>query len=187
MAPASTPEGPVDTYRAILSKRDTRLFSPKPIAEDVLERLVQAARMAGSARAAEPVRLVLLRDPEQKAKLAACGNSTRHVVSAPVAVAFVLVPEFGQVGAPLTIFRGPFDSGRAGQNMMLAAWAEGISSCPASMHDGEAARLVLGLPEGYVVANVIAFGYPEGADPMTGTRPRLPTGDFVHYERWTEA
>ncbi len=177
----------METYRAIVSKRDTRTFSARPIGDETLDRIIQAARMAGSARAAEPVRLVVLRDPEQKARLAACGNSTRHVVSAPVAIAIVVVPEFGVVGAPLTIFRGPFDAGRAGQNMMLAAWAEGISSCPASMHDGEAARLALELPEGHVVANVIAFGYPEGADPMTGTRPRLPTTDFVHYDRWTGA
>jgi nitroreductase len=174
----------METRSAIASKRDTRVFSERPIAPETIERMVQAARMAGSARAAEPVRLILLADAEQKARLAACGNATGHVVSAPLAVAFILVPEFGAVGAPFTIFRGPFDSGRAAQNMMLAAWDEGISSCPASMHDGEAARLVLGVPEGHIVANVIAFGYPGGADPMTGTRPRMPSADFAHWERW---
>jgi nitroreductase len=174
-----------DTYDTIVSKRDTRRFSGRPIPEDVMDRLVQAARMAGSAKAAEPVRLVLVRDQEQKERLAACGNFTPHIPTCSVAVVFVLVPEAGVVGAPFAIFRGPFDAGRAAQNLMLAAWAEGIASCPASMHHAEKAAEVLGLPEGHVVANVIALGYPaEEKDPVLGTRPRMRTDDYVHYERW---
>ncbi len=174
----------MDTYHAILAKRDTRRYAPTPLPDDVLSRILQAGRMAGSARAAEPVRLIAIRDFEQRHRLAACGRSTGHMITAPVVVAIILVPEFGEVGAPFTLFRGPFDAGRAGQNMMLTAWEEGIASCPASMHDPDAAALVLGLPGGHYVINVIAFGYPEGSDPMTGTRPRVPLGDFVHWDRW---
>ena len=174
-----------ETYETIVSKRDTRRFAPKPIPDHVMERVVQAARMAGSAKAAEPVRLVLVRDQAQKERLAACGNFTPHIPTCAVAVVFVLVPEAGVVGAPFAIFRGPFDAGRAAQNLMLAAWAEGIASCPASMHHAEKAAEVLGLPEGHVVANVIALGYPaEEKDPTQGTRPRMPSADYVHYERW---
>ena len=174
-----------DVYRNITSKRDTRKFSGRTIEDATLNRIVQAARMAGSARAAEPVRLVLVTEQDQKDRLAACGNSTPHVRSCQVAVVLVLVPELGVVGAPFTIFRGPFDAGRAAQNLMLAAWDEGIGSCPASMHDGEAAARVLGLPEGHVVANVIALGYPATEPvPTTGTRPRMPAQEFVHRNRW---
>ena len=174
-----------DTYRTIVSKRDTRRFSDRPIDDETLDRLVQAARMAGSAKAAEPVRLILIRDQGQKERLAACGNFTPHIPTCQVAAVFVLVPELGVVGAPFAIFRGPFDAGRAAQNLMLAAWAEGIASCPASMHDAEGAANVLGLPEGHVVANVIALGYPaEAKDPMQGTRPRMDVSEFAHRERW---
>jgi nitroreductase len=174
----------MDTYHAITTKRDTRAYDQRPIPEDALERILQAGRMAGSARAAEPVRLIVLRDFGQKERLAACGNATTHVVAAPLAVAIVLVPEFGVVGAPFTLFRGPFDGGRCAQNMILAAWELGITSCPASMHNAEAAAEVLGLPPGHYVLNVIAFGYPEGADPMTGSRPRMAMDEFVRHERW---
>ncbi|HMO54659.1 MAG TPA: nitroreductase family protein, partial [Tepidiformaceae bacterium] len=143
-----------ETYRTIVTKRDTRAFDGRSIPDDILNRLVQAARMAGSAKAAEPVRLILVRDQAQKDALAQCGRFTPHIPTCAVAAVFVLVPEFGEVGAPFTIFRGPFDAGRAAQNLMLAAWAEGIASCPASMHDEERARAVLGLPPGHVVANV---------------------------------
>ena len=174
-----------DVYRTIVTKRDTRRFSARPIAEESLDRLVQAARMAGSAKAAEPVRLILVREQAQKEALAACGNFTPHIPTSQVAAVFVLVPEAGVVGAPFAIFRGPFDAGRAAQNLMLAAWAEGIASCPASMHDAEGAARVLGLPEGHVVANVIALGYPaDEQDPVQGTRPRMDVSEFVFRERW---
>jgi len=174
-----------ETYKTIVTKRDTRRFSDRPISEETLENLVQAARMAGSAKAAEPVRLILIRDQEQKDRLAACGNFTPHIPTCQVAAVFVLVPEAGVVGAPFAIFRGPFDAGRAAQNLMLAAWAEGIASCPASMHDAEGAAKVLGLPEGHVVANVVALGYPsEERDPVQGQRPRMDVGEYVHRDRW---
>lgn len=174
----------MNTYEAIVSKRDTRAFAPTPISDGALQRILQAGRMAGSARAAEPVRLVVIRDAGKRAELAGCGNSTAHLLAAPLVIALVLVPEFGQVGAPFTLFRGPFDAGRAAQNMMLAAWEAGISSCPASMHDDAAAANVLGLPDGHYVINVIAFGHREGDDPTTGTRPRVATSEYVHWETW---
>lgn len=173
----------MDVYRAILSKRDRRRYSGRAIDDETLGRIIQAARMAGSARDLQPVRLVVLRDAARRQALAACGRSTDHVRACQVAIAVVLVPEMGVVGAPLTIFRGPFDAGRAAQNLMLAAWSEGIASCPASMHDAEAARVVLGLPEGHVVANVITLGYPDDAE-VRPVRPRMPTDDYVHYENW---
>jgi nitroreductase len=175
----------MDAYRAIVTKRDTRQYTATPIAEEVLRRILQAGRMAGSAKNAQPVRLVVLRDPDRKRELALCGHFTPHVVRSAVTIAVVLLPEEGKVGGPFAIFRGPFDAGRAAQNMMIAAWGEGIASCPASMHEAERAREVLGLPEGHVVANAIAFGYPEeGEASHLEAQPRLPLDDYVHWEHW---
>jgi nitroreductase len=171
-------------FRAITTKRDIRSYTGRPIPAETLERILRAGRMAGSAKALEPVRFVVLRDAARKEALAACGGYTPHLPGAAVVVALVLEPEMGVVGAPFTYFRGPFDAGRAAQNMMLAAWAEGIASCPASMHDAAAAADVLGLPEGYLVANTIAFGYPADSDPLRPARPRKPLDEYVHWERW---
>ena len=58
----------------------------------------------------------------------------------------------------------PYDVGRCSQNMMLAAWNEGVASCPAGLGDRAAAAEALELDEEPVMA--IVFGYPE--------RPRDP-------------
>jgi nitroreductase len=59
-----------------------------------------------------------------------------------------------------------FDGGRAAQNMMLAAWNEGVTSCPNGMPDRERTAAVLGLQADEQVLNVLAFGY--------SARPRDP-------------
>ena len=58
--------------------------------------------------------------------------------------------------------KGPvsFDAGRAAQNMMLAAWNEGIGASPNGMPDrGEVAGM-LGLHAGEEPAIILTFGYP---------------------------
>src|SRR5215470_1933043 len=69
-----------------------------------------------------------------------------------------------------------FDAGRCAQNMMLAAWSEGVGSCPAHLPEPEVARL-LGIPAEIAVNRVIAFGYVEpehAAPPSSVARRRLP-------------
>ena len=163
----------MDAYQAIVSKRDTRHFAQKPIPEDVLGRILQAGRMAGSSKNTQPVRFVVLRDPERLKEIAACGQFATHVPGCAVAIAVILTPGGGQ-----------FDAGRAAQNMMVAAWAEGVSSCPTSMHNAECARTTLGAPEGHSVAILLAMGYVEEGRSIHGGRQRLPVDDLTHWERW---
>ena len=129
--------------------------------------------MAGSSKNTQPWRFVVLRDAARKAELAACGQFAQHVPAAPVVVAVVLAPGGGD-----------FDAGRAAQNMMLTAWAEGITSCPVSMHDRECASRVLGVPEGHRVAIVLAFGYPASEESLHRGIARTPLAELVHQERW---
>lgn len=130
------------------------------------------------------MRFVLVQEQTQKEALAACGRFTPHVPTCAALVAIVLVPEPDQPPGQWALFRGPFDAGRAAQNMMLAAWELGIASCPVTLHDADCARDVLSLPADHYVINVITFGYPGGKDPATGTRPRRPVSEYVHRERW---
>jgi nitroreductase len=69
--------------------------------------------------------------------------------------------------------------------MMLAAWAEGITSCPTSMHRPEDAARVLGLPPEHRVAIALPFGYPAESE-RRRSNPRLPLADYVYSERWGE-
>ncbi|MGI8926515.1 MAG: nitroreductase family protein [Tepidiformaceae bacterium] len=163
----------MDAYRAIVTKRDTRKYDARPVPAGVLERVLQAGRMAGSSKNSQPVRVVVVDEAPRKVELAACGQFAEHVPGCAVALAVVLTPG-----------GGAFDAGRAAQNMMVAAWAEGVTSCATSMHDAECARRVLALPEGHTVAIVLAMGYPEPAASLHGGRQRVSMEEFAHRDRW---
>jgi len=163
----------MDAYTCIRSKRDTRVYQDRPIPEQSLQHILQAGRMAGSAKNLQPCRFVVLQDTPKKNELATCGQFAQHTPSAPVVVAIVL-PQDGR----------EFDAGRCAQNMMLAAWAEGITSCPITMHDNACALRVLGVPQGYRVSIVLAFGYPPPSGPRPKGTPRIPLKGLVHWGGW---
>lgn len=163
----------MDAYKCIVTKRDTRAYLDKPIEEEELQKILHAGRMAGSSKNTQPTRLVVLREPQRKKEMAACGKFAQHLPAAAVGIA-VCLPETGS----------DFDAGRSAQNMMLAAWSMGIASCPCSMHDQECATRTLGLPEGYRVVVVLALGYPNPAVSMHLGKKRLGLEELAHKERW---
>src|SRR5207237_7195955 len=72
--------------------------------------------------------------------------------------------------------RYEFDAGRCAQNMMVAAWGDGIGSCPAHLPEAEVAKR-LKIPADVHVNRVIAFGYvdpPRANAPKSVARKRKP-------------
>lgn len=164
----------MDAYRAIVDKRDQRLFLPRPIPDDALRRILQAARMTGSSKNREPNRLVVVRDRPGVTALAAVSPWGRWLSTAAAVIVIVQTE------------RHEFDAGRCAQNMMVAAWNDGIGSCPAHLPEADLARL-LDIPDGMFVNRVIGFGYVDpdrAAAPKSVARKRRPLDELVRWERW---
>ena len=138
----------MDTYLAIASKRDTRGYADRPIPADVAERILDAGRVAGSAKNRQPWRFLVVEDSGARERLAETVYEPGNVRGAALVVA-LLTP-----GG-----RFAFDSGRAAQNMMLAAWNENVASCPNGMPDAEQTAAALGLGEDERPVVVLTFGY----------------------------
>lgn len=164
----------MDTYRAIVDKRDRRTFLPTAIPDEALRRILQAGRMTGSSKNVEPNRFVVIRDRERLKALGAIRGLASWLADAAMAVVIVQTQEHA------------FDAGRCAQNMMLAAWNEGIGSCPAHVFEDEL-RALLKIPAELSINRVIGFGYinPERAGPPPAVgRKRLPLEELVHWEQW---
>ena len=164
----------MDAYRAVVDKRDQRAFLPRPIPEESLRRILQAARMTGSSKNVEPNRLVVVRDRARLQAMAAYGPFARFLARAAATIVICQTQKH------------EFDAGRCAQNMMVAAWSEGIGSCPAHLPEGELAKL-LGIPPEIFINRVIGFGYVDparGAAPASVARPRRPLTELVHWETW---
>ena len=134
----------------IASKREVRDYAERPIPEDVRTRILDAGRLAGSASNRQPWRFLVLEDPDLRERVAEGVFEPANVRGAQLVVA-IAVRGKGPVS---------FDSGRAAQNMMLAAWNDGVGSCPNGMPDRERIAELLGLEEGEEPAIVLSFGYP---------------------------
>jgi nitroreductase len=165
----------LDSYRAIVSKRDTRVFLDQPVPEEALRRILQAGRMAGSSKNVQPCRFIVIDDPAVKGEIAKCGDFAAWIPAAPLLIA---------VAVSNRSTRAEFDAGRAAQNMMLAAWDDGIASCPTSMHHVECAREALGLSDEFHVSTVIGFGYRARAPKHVPEAARLPIDEYVRRNRW---
>jgi nitroreductase len=139
----------VDTYLAVASKRDWRSYADRPLPDDVVERILDAGRLTGSATNRQPWTFVVVTDAARKEQLSLTVYAAGNVQGAAVAIA--IATEGG--GSPL-------DVGRAMQNMMLVAWNEGVVSCPNGMPDPAAAAQVLGLEGDLQPVNILTFGYP---------------------------
>jgi len=172
----------MDTYRCIVTKRELRTFTDRPVPEDVLLQILNAGRMSGSSKNTQPWHFIVVRERPRLRDLSGFGRFAQHVASAAVAVCVV-------IDSP----RALFDAGRCAQNLMLAGWNAGLASCPASMHRAEDARTFLGAPEGHVVATVISFGYPhpKGRGPIERAalrilagRGRRPLASLISWERY---
>jgi nitroreductase len=140
----------VDARLVIASRREVRAYADRPIPDDVRERILDAGRLAGSASNRQPWRFLVLDDESLRERVAACVFERDNIRGAQLVVA-VAVSGKGPVS---------FDAGRASQNMMLAAWDEGVGSCPNGMTDRERTADLLGLEEGEQPAIILSFGYP---------------------------
>ena len=164
----------MDAYEAIVSKRDTRRFTSEPVSEDDLNRVLQSGRMAGSAKNQQLNRIVVVTDADDRAKLGACGRFADWIPECPVVMAIV-VPEDGGKA---------FDIGRMAQNMMVAANALGLASCPVTFHDEDCVRELLGFPEDHEAPMGVGIGHPAPPEEMKESAPRIPLEELVDRDRW---
>jgi nitroreductase len=139
----------VDTFLAITSRREVRDYEPRALPAEVEERILDAGRLAGSSKNRQPWRF----DVVPGELLADLVYEPTNLRGAPFVVAIVVSG------------KGPvsFDAGRAATNMQLAAWNEGVGSCPNAIADEPAARAALELDEEEKIAIVLSFGYPARA------------------------
>jgi len=125
-----------------------REYADRDLPDDVVRRILEAGRLAGSAVNRQPWRFLAVRDRDLLDRLADTVYASDNLRGAKLAVAIVVSDSPG------------FDCGRAAQNMMLAAWNEGVGSCPNGMPEPQRAAEVLDLQDGERPLNILSFGYP---------------------------
>ena len=150
---------------AIASRREVRDYAETPIPTEVEQWILDAGRLAGSSKNRQPWRFLVVESAETRGQLANLVFEPGNIRGARLIVAIVVSGK-----GPLA-----FDAGRCAQNMMLAAWDQGVGSCPNGMPDADAVAGLLRLGEGERPAIVATFGYP--------AKPRDPSARTT--EEWS--
>ena len=170
-----------EAYRSVLALRVVRRFQRRSVPEEELAAILEAGRWTGSSKNRQGWRFIVVSEEDGRRALADAGRFATPIQNAPVTVALVKTPDGND-----------FDIGRAAQNLMLAASARGLGSCPVTLHLQDRARRALGLPEGHDCKWAIALGYPdEDAERESrrrsrrrGMSGRIPLDDLVRREKW---
>jgi nitroreductase len=171
----------VETWDALRSRRNVREFSPALVSEADLMKILEAGRLAPSAKNWQPWNFVLVTDREQLQELTGVWQGAWHVGGAAAVIALVAANPPDDRWAGLL----QYDLGHATMLMMIAAADLGIGTCHSSVQDQELARKVLGFPEDHFLAYLLSVGYPADG-PLRPLRQlnRRPLDELVHRGRW---
>lgn len=163
----------------IKTRYSVRAYRSDPVAEETLEQVLQAARLAPTAANRQPFRIVVIRTKGREAELRRIYQRA-WFTQAPLVLCICSVAGEGWVrvdGKPYL----DVDAAIAFDHLILAATDLGLGTCWIAAFDPAAAREVLALPEGVEPVAFTPLGYP--AD-QPKPKARKPLAELVRYERW---
>ena len=171
----------MNVFEAIKTRRSVRAFTDKPVADEEVEKLIEAARWAPSAGNLQPWEFVIVRDPQVKRGLCEAALNQAFVEEAPVVIVVCANPTrsskgYGSRGINLYCLQ---DTAAATQNILLAAHAIGLATCWVGAFKEEEARKTLNAPEELRPIAILPVGHP-AEKPMA--RPRRHLNDITHHE-----
>jgi len=180
----------------LANRRSTRSFLETPIEEEKLNLIMSAARWSASATNTQPWRFILVRDKQEMERVAT-GLSPGNAAWSLRCPAYVVVcgrPEDSHYHMKEGKQFYLFELGLAVQSIVLQAHALGLVAHQMGNFTEDVVRDVLGIPQDYKVAVVVALGYrgpsdllptQELRDREVATRERKDFSEVVLYDNWS--
>ena len=160
----------MDVYEAAVKRRAIRRFEDRPVSYDILEKCVDAARLAPCGRNHQVCEYIIVDDADVlPGVFDNIGGSAKLPpekggplpANRPKAYIIILINKALEDEADANRRRVTlYDVGIAAENILLVALEQGIGTCPILMFDESGLKRVLNIPDSHDVALVIAMGYP---------------------------
>jgi nitroreductase len=166
-----------DTITTIMARRSVRAYEPMPIPDEDLRTILEATRQAPSAANRQPLHFVVVRDPQQKRRVAEAAAQQHWLAQADAIVV--------AVGFPAQSARWyPVDAAIALENLVLAATSLGYGTCWIGAFSEPQVKDVVGLPEEARVIALTPLGRPAESP---AARPRKPFEQLFSLDRYGQA
>lgn len=166
----------MDVMEVIKTRRSIREYKDQRIAKDALEKIVDAARFAPTARGVEPWEFIVITQSDTLKKIADLAENGRFVAQASSCIAVFCrdTKYYLEDGCAAT------------ENMLIAAASLGIGSCwvagDKKPYCGQVNKL-LDVPDSFKLVSLIALGYPLSKDSFR-IKDKRPLNDLIHWERF---
>jgi nitroreductase len=170
--------GSVDLFDVIKNRCSIRSFRKKPVEEEKIKKILEAAAFAPSAGNTQEWRFIKIKNQKSKIKIAEAALGQMFIAKAPIVIvlcADLLEIEMAYGNRGVEVY-SLLDCGMAAQNLMLSATALGLGTCPVGGFDEEEVRKILSLPENVKPFLIIPIGYP-AEKPIK--RPRKSLGEII--------
>ncbi len=162
----------MDFYQVIKTRKSIRAYKPDQVADDALERILEAGRIAPSAKNIQPWKFIVIKDQKIKNELVtACRNQT-FIGQAPVVICAVALEKiaWGNMGGYWSSY--PVDITIALDHIILAATNEGLGTCWIGAYNEAEVKRILKIPEDVKVIALTPVGYP-AQEPIARPRKNL--------------
>lgn len=180
------------TFKELATQRQSnrKYDQNKPLPREVIERILEVARLAPSATNSQPWHFILVDDPETLSEVAKTltspltGSMNKFAATAPALLVLVEEPAniSGKAGSILLNKHLPaYDIGIISSYIALAAQEEGVGSCIMGWVDEKKLRKILGVPRGKKLPLVIALGY---SIEEQRTKKRKPLSELLSYNKY---
>jgi nitroreductase len=163
----------------ILERRSIGGFKPTPVSAAKLERVLEAGRLAPSAKNRQEWRFVVVQKKALREKLQEAAFGEEKVGQAPAVIALCTTNiEYRMPNGQLSY---PVDLGIAAGFMSLQAVHEGLGTCLLGTYDEAAVKELLSVPYSMKVVLLLLLGHPAE---LPEARPRKPLRSIVSHDHW---
>lgn len=171
----------MNVMEAVVQRRSVRAYQDKPVPEEKLKKILEAARLAPSARNTQAYKYIVVKDANLRSKLAQAATPYNFIGEAPVIlVAVSLEPDYIMY---CDVPAYAVDIGIAFDHITLVAMEEGLGTCWIGGFYQTPVKQILSIPEKYKVVALLPVGYAADAP---AKKARKSLNEIVCYDVFRE-
>jgi nitroreductase len=169
----------MDFHETIRQRCSVRGYADQPVGDEVLRRVLEAARLAPTARNRQEWKLVVVTDAEKRKQLAESSEQD-WLATAPVILAIVGLTDYSMFcGVPADAV----DCAIVLDHLSLAATAEGLGTCWIGHFKQDPCKQILGVPKDFTIIELMTLGHPSGQP--SPDKPRKALKELLCWEAFT--
>ena len=165
---------------AIRKRQSVRSYQDKEIPEEILQQILEAGRLAPSAKNTQSWKFIVVKDKDLRKKLVPACKNQEFVGEASVVIAGCGTnPDYVMSNGEHAY---SIDLAIALDHMSLEATSLGLGTCWIGAFYQDQVKEILGVPEGVRITSLMPLGYPE----KLGTKTeRKPLSEIICYDKYT--